>query len=194
VRAVNIRSSWPDRLSFTVVHGTESQLIQTQLCGAHWVYAVLSAIAVGITAGMRLPAIAEALQRVEPFRRRLSPVERNGITFVRDDWKASLGTIPAALRFMKDARAARKIVVIGTISDYGNSNVLGRRIYPSLAAEALESADHVVFIGPQTSKCLKARRHADDQALQAFFSMEHARDYLLQLLRPGDLVLLKGSR
>jgi UDP-N-acetylmuramoyl-tripeptide--D-alanyl-D-alanine ligase len=192
IRAENIRGGWPERLSFTVICDGQSQSIQTQLCGTHWVHSMLAAIAVGMTAGMPLSEIAEVVQSVEPFTRRLRPVECNGITFIRDDWKASLATVAPAFEFMKDATASRKIVLLGTISDYGN--LKSRRIYASLAAQALECADHVVFVGPQASSGLKARHHADEQAFQAFYSVEEAVDYLRGLLRPGDLVLLKGTR
>ena len=109
-----------------------------------------------------------------------------------DDAKAPLWSIPAVLDFMKDARAGRKIVVIGTISDYtGNSD----RAYVSVARQALAAADQVVFVGSRASKSLKARRHPQDDALlQAFPSVEAACAQLHDYFRAGDLVLLKGIR
>jgi aminoacyl-tRNA hydrolase len=121
----------------------------------------------------------------------MCPIEHpGGITVIQDDQKAPFWTIAPALEFMKDARASRKIVAIGTISDYkGNSD----RRYASVARQALEVADCVVFVGPRASKCLKARRHTQDGSLRAFYSVEEARDYLDTVLRPGDVVLLKGT-
>ena len=191
VRAENVSSRWPARLSFTVVHNGRSQHVQTQFCGAHWVHSVLAAFAVGIALDMSVAAIVQAVEETPPFDARMSPVELpNGVTFIRDDVKAPLWTIPAALQFMRDATAKRKIIIIGSISDYiGNSN----RAYVVAAKEALEIADHVIFIGTRASKCLKAKRHVDDDALQAFYSVDAAQEYLRDLLRPGDLVLLKGT-
>lgn len=200
VRAENVSSRWPARLSFTIVHNGQSLRVQTQLCGEHWVHSVLAAFAVGIALDMPLLTIAQAVQEAPPFDARLSPVELpNGITFIRDDLKAPLWTIPPALQFLREATAKRKIAIIGSISDYeGNSkrsgSLLRQRAYTSVATEALEIADHVIFIGPQATKCLKAKRHVDDDALQAFYSVEAARDYLQDLLQPGDLVLLKGTQ
>jgi PTH1 family peptidyl-tRNA hydrolase len=114
----------------------------------------------------------------------------DGITFINDHAKAPFWSIPPALRFMKEASARRKIVVIGHISDFtGYSD--GK--YTSVARQALTVADHVVFVGPYASKCLKVRRHPQDQRLQAFNSVEAASEYLNGLLQPGDLVLLKGG-
>ncbi len=141
--------------------------------------------------GVPLAAAVQAIGQVRPSRSRMSPITRpDGVTFIADTWKASLWSIPAALQFVQQAQAPRKTVVIGTISDYSCEH---ERAYISIAREALEVADHVVFVGPRASKCLKAKRHPDDRALQAFYSKHAACDYLREWLRPGDLVLIKAS-
>ena len=190
VRAENVNAAWPERLSFTVCFDGQSHPFQTQLPGAHLVHCALAAVAVGLAMGLPLTVAAQAIKRVPPFPCRMSPVIRDdGVTFIRDDAKAPLWSIPAVLDFMKAARAGRKIVVIGTISDYtGNSD----RAYVSVARQALAAADQVVFVGSRASKSLKARRDPQDNALQAFPSVEAAGAQLRNFFRPGDLVLLKG--
>lgn len=191
VRAENIRADWPQRLSFTVHYQGESHEVCTQLCGEHLLPSVLAALAGAIAMGVPLATAVRAVGQVPPFEGRMSPVIRpDGVTFIVDDAKAPLWSIPAALQFMRRAQASRKIVVIGTISDYGSSP---DRTYTSTAREALEVADEVVFVGNRSSKCLKAKRHKNDHALQAFYSKDAACDYLHDRLRPGDLVLIKAS-
>ena len=91
---------------------------------------------------------------------------------------------------MGEARASRKIVVFGTVSDYaGNSN----KAYAGVARQALEVADRVIFVGNNSSRALRARRGEEDEAVQAFYSVEVAAEHLRGELQPGDLVLLKGS-
>jgi UDP-N-acetylmuramoyl-tripeptide--D-alanyl-D-alanine ligase len=190
VRAENVNAAWPERLSFTVWFDGQSHAVHTQLPGAHLVHCVLAAVAVGLAMGLPLTVAVQAISTVPPFPRRMSPVIReDGVTFIQDDAKAPLWSIPAVLDFMKAASAGRKIVVIGTISDYtGNSD----RTYVSVARQALAAADQVVFVGSRASKSLKARRHPGDDALQAFPSVEAAGAQLRESFRPGDLVLLKG--
>jgi UDP-N-acetylmuramoyl-tripeptide--D-alanyl-D-alanine ligase len=191
VRAENIRADWPQRLSFTVHYQRESHEVGTQLCGEHLLPSVLAALAGAIAMGVPLATAVRAVGQVPPFEGRMSPVTRpDGVTFIVDDAKAPLWSIPATLQFMRRAQASRKIVVIGTISDYGSSP---DRTYISTAREALEVADEVVFVGNRSSKCLKAKRHKNDHALQAFYSKDAACDYLHNRLRPGDLVLIKAS-
>ncbi|MGO4526450.1 aminoacyl-tRNA hydrolase [Microvirga sp. 2MCAF35] len=191
VRAENIDSTWPNRLAFDCLHDGVRHRIQTQLCGKHWVSCVLAAVSVGLEMRVPIEAAAHAVSRVTPNKRRMEPVSgTRGITFIRDDIKASLNSIPPALEFMKDARASRKIIVIGTISDYsGNSET----IYKRVAKSALEAADIVIFVGPKASKCSKVKNTLRGNALWIFASVAQARDHLAKVLHAGDLVLLKAS-
>jgi UDP-N-acetylmuramyl pentapeptide synthase len=113
------------------------------------------------------------------------------VTFIRDEFKASLWSVGPALRFLRAARAPRKIAVIGTISDYrGRASA----VYAEVAREALDSADEVVFVGPQACRSAGARTHRRGAALHAFESLREASAWLEANLRRGDLVLLKGSQ
>ena len=74
-----------------------------------------------------------------------------GVTFIRDDFKAPLWTVDASFEFMKAARAKRKIIVIG--------DALGRRLRHrrgrntrEVARRAQEIADVTVFVGPWASE------------------------------------------
>jgi UDP-N-acetylmuramoyl-tripeptide--D-alanyl-D-alanine ligase len=191
VRAEDVRSSWPDRLSFTIVYEGRSYPVQTQLCGTHFVSCVLAALAVGVAMGVPLATAAEAVHAVPPFPGRMSPVtSADGVTFIRDDVKAPLWSLAFSFQFMKDARAQRKLIVLGTLSDYvGESSSK----YVTVAKQALEVADVVMFVGPNASKCLKAKSYPNGAALHAISSTEAAREHLERMLQPGDLVLLKGS-
>jgi UDP-N-acetylmuramoyl-tripeptide--D-alanyl-D-alanine ligase len=192
LRAEDVRAAWPRRLSFTVVHGGGRAHIETQLCGAHWVSATLAALAGSVAAGVPLQAAVAHLRDTPPFFGRMQPLTRSdGVTFVRDDIKAPLWTVPATLEFLRSATAKRKILVVGTISDYTGES---RRVYVSVARKALATADHVVFVGPNASRVLKARRDDRDDALQAFNTLDAAHAYLSALVAPGDLVVLKGSQ
>lgn len=190
LRAEDVSARWPDRLRFVVVHGEERIPVRTRLCGEHWVHAVLAALATAVGLDVPLRAAVEAVAEVEPWAGRLSPEELGGITFIRDDFKAPLWSVGPALRFLAEARASRKVAVIGTISDYGPR---ASTVYTAVAREALDAADEVVFVGPQAPRSSGGRGHPRGSALHAFVSLREASDHLERTLRPGDLVLLKGS-
>lgn len=190
VHAESVSSSWPDRLGFVAIHGEQRVEVHTRFCGVHWTHACLAAISVGAGFGIPLAEAAAALADVEPWPGRLRPVEAGGVTFLRDDVKASLWSIGPALEVLRSARAPRKVAVIGTISDYGGR---ASAVYASVARQALELADEVIFVGPQALRCASARTHPRGAALHAFLTARAAHKYLSGTLLPGDLVLLKGS-
>ena len=190
IRAEQVTSDWPDRLSFIVAHGDERVPVRTQLCGVHWVSAALAAVAVGLEMGIPLADAARAIGEVEPFKGRMNPVvSSDGVTFIRDDLKASLGTLPPALAFLRSARATRKILVLGTISDHPGNN----GVYTKVVRQALSDVDLVCAVGAGAFFALRAKSTAGAPRVRAFGSVKAASAFLKDFVRPGDLVLLKGS-
>jgi aminoacyl-tRNA hydrolase len=189
LRGTGVQANWPERLSLTATWRGESVRIQTQLCGTHWAPAVLAAAATGVALGAPLAVVAQALADVAPFEGRMAPLSIRGITFIRDDWKAPLSTIAPAFEFMRTAKARRKVIVMGTLSDYQGD---ASQRYLEIARQALAAADCVVFVGPRASAALRAKATAQTP-LTAFAHVRDAQAYLAAFLEPGDLVLLKGS-
>jgi UDP-N-acetylmuramyl pentapeptide synthase len=173
VRADGVESAWPEHLSFVVHHAGASLPVRTRLNGVHWVHAILAAIGV-----------------VQPWEARLSELEMDGVTFLRDDGKAPLWTVNAALDVLRRARAPRRVAVFGTISDYHGR---ASSVYAGVARRALDAADEVIFVGPQARRAEGARSHPRGTALRCFEAIEAAAEHLGRTLRRGDVVLLKGS-
>jgi len=191
LRAEDVRSVWPERLQMTLLRGGERVALHTRLCGTHWVPAVLGTVGGGLAAGMTLAECAQALASVEPFDGRMQPVTTpGGVTFLRDDFKAPWWALETCFEFMSNARAKRKIVVIGELSDIRSGK--GKK-YEQTAIRAQEVSDIVVFVGPWAYSALKALRHGHEDALRAFGHVRDASEYINSITRDGDLVLLKGS-
>lgn len=95
LRASEVTARWPGRLSFTVSYGQETTRVRTQLVGEHLLGSALAALSVGILFGMTLDEAATALASTGPTYRRMSPLAHSdGVTFIRDDWKAPLDSLP----------------------------------------------------------------------------------------------------
>lgn len=191
VRAEDGSSTWPDRLQLTLVRGAERVKLRTQLCGTHWIPSVLGAVGGGVATGMTLEECAGAIANIAPFTGRMQPVTTDdGVTFIRDDWKAPLWTLDACFEFMEAARARRKIIVIGELQDIASQK--GTK-YAKAAIRAQEIADVTVFVGPWASSALKGRKLENEGAVRAFAQTREAADYINANTRAGDLVLLKGA-
>lgn len=190
LRAETVRSTWPEPLSFTLVFGDRSLPVRTGLHGSHWVHCSLAALAVAVVMEVPLERAIQGLGEVSPTPGRMSPVTRDGVTFILDDIKAPWWAIHPVLDFLAEARAERKIIVIGTISDYPGS---ASKKYRAVAERAMTIADEVIFVGPNSSYVAKVIERSPSGRLRAFQSIPEARDCLHAILRTGDLVVLKGS-
>jgi aminoacyl-tRNA hydrolase len=147
------------------MYGEQNVVVKSQLCGSHWVSAVLAAMSVGIAVGISLKSAAKAIESVGPHHHRMYPLTSNGITFILDDWKSALWTVPSAIEFMKAAIAPRKFIIFGTISDYKGGS---ERAYKQTALSGLEVADQVIFVGPMAAFALRARRPENEAKLHTF--------------------------
>ena len=124
VRGEAISARWPERLSARVTVGGETQIIQTQLVGAHWMPAVLAAVAVACHAGVSLAEAASALRRVEPAIGRLQPVILPvGATVLRDDYNGTVDTVDPALRVLAEADVTRRVLLVSDFSDFGKNRI-----------------------------------------------------------------------
>ncbi len=190
LRATEISADWPDRLELTVSYGNEHARVRTRLCGSHFVASVLGAIGGGLASGLSINQCAEKISSVAPIAGRMQPVTTaDGVTFIRDDFKAPLWSIGACFEFMQTARAERKIIVIGELQECSPKGLQ----YAKTARLAQEIADVVVFVGPWSSSALKARQPGTEKVLITFGHLSEAAGYINSITRTGDLVLLKGS-
>ena len=191
VRGHNVSAVWPEPMSLDVTYAGARVSVRTQLLGAHWASTVLGALAVALSAGVTLEQAATVVAAFPPVPYRMCPHHVPGdITFISDAWKASLWGVPASLDFLRIARAERKIVVVGSISDTSKS--FAHR-YKAVVRQAYDMADKLLFVGEHAAAALRARPHPDDDRIMAFATLHQLHLFLNDYLRPGDLVLLKGT-
>jgi UDP-N-acetylmuramoyl-tripeptide--D-alanyl-D-alanine ligase len=193
VRAEEVSAHFPERLSFVAVAGGRRVPVQTRLCGRLWLTAALAALATAKALGVPLEAAAERLAMVEPSHRKLSVLETpSGAIFLRDDYKATWGTVPPALEVLGSAQAGRRVAVLGYLHNYSPEPV--EVVYEELAREARRNADLVLMVGPNAKYGLRARSSDGDDTIHAFSTTAEVTVFLRELLAPGDLVLVEASQ
>jgi len=191
IRLLETHSRWPEPLALTVLYQGTAYRVTTSLYGEHMALAVLCALGVAVALNLSLEKAIRAVEQLRPAEGRMQLVEHgDGVTFIRDDWKAPEWSLEAPLEFLKKARSGRKIAVVGTLSDFSTDS---SKKYRQIARKVQKVADLTVFVGPNALRALRAREHPDDPSLQGFEHIIDAARFLKQELRSGDLVLLKGS-
>lgn len=191
IRLLDVTSRYPQPLTLTIEYEHVVYKVVTGLHGVHLAVSVLCALGVSLAAGLTLEQVIPRLALALPSEGRMQPVVlEEGITFIRDDFKAPAWSLHLPLEFLREATASRKIIVVGSLSDFSGDN---SDKYKQFARQIRQYADVVVFVGQNAHRALRVRKDEQDQTLQGFSTMREAANYLRQTLKSGDLVLLKGS-
>lgn len=192
LRAFDVSSDWPQRMSMSVAYQGETARVQTKLIGKHWVTSVLAAIGVGLACGIDLKTCAQIVARTDPVFGRFTVHPRDdGGFFVLDSHKAPYWTIVEGLTFVKSVSAPRKTIIFGTISDYPGA--AGPR-YRRVAREALEVADRVIFVGPHAGHIDRLlRRGIGTDRLFGFQTTYQASQFIDRDEIAGELIYVKAS-
>jgi UDP-N-acetylmuramoyl-tripeptide--D-alanyl-D-alanine ligase len=196
-----VRGAWPDRLSFDLWFHDVRRRVRTQLIGEHLVGSAVAAIAIAQTLGVSMDDAVERMACLPPTERRMSCVTTDsGIAFVRDDFKAASDSLAELTRFLEQARAMRKVAVIGRISDYPGRS---RPVYTRLVQEVSSIVELLVFVGERPENLwgsavrnapgFLAELSGGTARVRLFATVREASRFLRTELRAGDLVVLKGS-
>jgi len=144
-----------------------------------------------------LNAIGAALGAVPAVARRLCPRTIRGIFVIDDSYNSSPRAVRAALaaaREVADATHARLVVVLGDMLELG---ALTAAAHADAVREACATAPaRFVAVGPQMSAALRAMRNpGGDGAVETSAARDSAEAAPLvrDLVRPGDVLLVKGS-
>jgi UDP-N-acetylmuramyl pentapeptide synthase len=189
-RAQTLTDKWPHRLTLRIHHGADSVVVPTRLLPPYQASNVLAAVATACSLGISLEQAALAVGRQEPMLGRMSLyMSTRGVAVIRDDWKAPEWSLLKAVQYVADAQAARKVIVIGTISD-GRGK---RRLYRNAVTAALAAADRVLLVGERAAAAAPRLADIGGEKLLSFDLAQDASRWLADFVRAGDLVLLKGS-
>ncbi len=193
LRAVEVTSQWPGGLEFTAVGAAGRCRVRTQLIGKHWLDSVLAAMTAALALGVSLEKAAEAIAGVKPYRGRMSAWRlANGAVILRDDYNGSVDSFDRAMEVMREAQAARKILVISDCSDFRRKP---RERMHYFADAAREATDMVVFIGERCQQGVERalRRGMSPENARGFYDFVQASEFLKSELRAGDLALIRGQ-
>jgi UDP-N-acetylmuramoyl-tripeptide--D-alanyl-D-alanine ligase len=158
---------------------------------------VLAATAVATTWGVPLSAIAERAASLRPARRRGEVVAlKRGVTLVDDSYNASPAALRSALRSVsRDTRHGRHVAFLGEMLELGAHSLA---LHDACGAAAGESglAALVTVGGSAAERMAAAARQAGIPAadVRHVAASADAADLVADFVRPGDLVLVKGSR
>ncbi|GIX06143.1 MAG: UDP-N-acetylmuramoyl-tripeptide--D-alanyl-D-alanine ligase [Candidatus Poribacteria bacterium] len=176
-----------------IVRGDRVGRVGLRANGAHHVVNALAAAAVGVLCGVPGEALLQRLADAEPPPMRTQRLTLHGVEWIHDAYNANLPSVRAALELFRRVPAAgRRWVILGEMAELGAAAEDHHRA----AAGALSPdwCDVFVAVGPYADAMAQAAQKAGVLAIFRFPTVEEVCESLPEMLAPGDLVLLKGSR
>ena len=179
--------------------------------GRHNIYNALAAMAVGSLFGISPDEAAGALKDAATSPMRMEVTERNGVTFLNDGYNANPVSMRSALETLTDfgfrisdcglkdpknpkSGAGRKIAVLGDMLELG---AITPKAHEEVGRVAAARGVDALFCFGAFAKHIRTgaiRAGMTEEAARHFDEKSQVSEILERLLRPGDVVLIKGSR
>jgi len=176
---------FPTGMSFRLNHrGNSVPVFVRGVLGIQHIYPLAAAAAVGISRGIVLTNIIEAVQKHIPPRGRMNVLEgMNNSVIIDDTYNSSPDAVREALTTLgKIETTGRKIAVLGDMMELGKYSIEEHKRAGTLARQM---AQVLVTVG-QRSKIMEGDA--------AFDTSLEAAEYVKGIVGKGDIVLVKGSQ
>jgi UDP-N-acetylmuramoyl-tripeptide--D-alanyl-D-alanine ligase len=190
VRASDVVSEGLDGVRFTVEFRGERAAVRFPLPGAHLVPGALAAIGAAVALDVPLEEAAIGVGTLERPAHRMSVRRAGELSVIDDTYNASPAAVSAALALL-GAQRGRRVAVLGDMLELGT---LAREAHREVGALAATTADVLIGVGELAAIAVHEARRAGLEDAHAAVDNAEALVLLRRRLRPGDVVLVKGSR
>ena len=182
----------PGLLQFNVKYGTLTFPVELSLEGMHYVSDALLAIGVGVEMGMNPSKIQEALSQFQNMAGRQEVFEAKKCTIIKDCYNAGPESMAAALAVLSN-RTGRRVAVLGDMLELG---VCTQAEHYRVGRIAAEKADLLLAYGPNSSRIVSGAVTGGmpESRAKAFENRDEIVAAMKRMIKPGDTILVKGSR
>ncbi len=193
VRALDIRRR-PGGVSFRATLRGGELPIEAPLPGRHNILNLLAALAVGDHFGVDPEAMRQAALKAALPPGRMERIRLGGAEVINDAYNANPVSMTAALAaWLEMDCPGRRILVSGDMNELGDFSEAAHREWGErLSGSGL---DTLIFLGPLSRAAAEAARATGGTVrVETVDDCREAAEILNAIVRPGDSVLLKGSR
>jgi UDP-N-acetylmuramoyl-tripeptide--D-alanyl-D-alanine ligase len=196
VQALNVRDLGVDGTAARVRTPIGEVEVRTVLLGSANLSNLLAATVVAVRFDVSLSDIAARAASLKPMARRGEITRTGGLTIVDDTYNSNPGALSKALSTVAgEHRFSRRIAVVGEMLELGAAS---EELHRASGEDAARSGLAVLIaIGGAPARALadgaiRAGMHAS--AVHYAPNSAAAADLAVTLVKPGDLILVKGSR
>jgi UDP-N-acetylmuramoyl-tripeptide--D-alanyl-D-alanine ligase len=197
VRATGVKQKGVDGTEATVTTPQGDVRIETPLIGMGNLANILAATAVALEFDVTLDDVRQRAAHLAAAKHRGELLRLpGGITLLDDSYNSSPAALKRALEVMAGTTgSARKVAVLGEMLELGSlSTALHRECGAAAAAAGL---DLLIAVGGPAASALAAAAMdvgMPERSVSYVATSDEAAAVALRLVRPGDLILVKGSR
>jgi UDP-N-acetylmuramoyl-tripeptide--D-alanyl-D-alanine ligase len=180
---------------FRLTVGKERGWVDFPIMGLQFVQNVAAAVAVASLFDMGMETIRRRLEGFIPLPQRMEIIPLGGVTFINDTYNANPPSMEMALRTLAQAKGrGSAFVVLGDMLELGDISQkahqeLGRLIGTLKVTGAFLLGDHASHVAEGATK-----EGMDPRKLWILGTHQEIVNLLREMVRPGDWVLVKGSR
>ena len=162
--------------------------------GRGHIYAVLSAVSVGIHFGYNLVEISEMLSNYRPLSGRMNLLKGiNSSLIIDDTFNSNPASAMSALETLKKLDAVRRLAVLGDMLELGEYCETGHQEIGELAAKSVDLLFTYGKRGKFISEQAKKSGMKENQIFH-FDDLDDLNKLLKNTIKSTDAILVKGSR
>jgi len=203
VRAVDVVTR-EEGSKFTLVFKDRSCLravkgridVSLNVCGIFNIYNAIAASAVSASLGATLDEIKIALEGYRAFPMRFEVIKGDKITIINDSYNANPLSMREALKeFIRFKRKGRLVAVLGDMKELGEFSEESHRALGKMLSEI--GIDVFIAIGEMmrlaVEESQRFSKNGSPPVTYSFKDAFEAKQNIMDILREGDSVLVKGS-
>lgn len=189
-RVTDIRAAYPQLLRFSLQWRGGVLEIETPFPGEQFWVPAAAAIAAALELGVPPEKVASRMASFLPLPNR-STVQKvdGGPQFLVDTTKSPWHSLELAFDMTAKAKATRKRIVLGQISDYAGSS----RKYGTAYNTARDIAQEVIYTGDNAHRSRASQADRDSGRFIELRNPKEVSDHIKKTAVPGELILLKSS-
>jgi UDP-N-acetylmuramoyl-tripeptide--D-alanyl-D-alanine ligase len=171
--------------------GEREGALTLQLLGQHNATNAMAGLAVALEAGVDLDAAVAALETLTAGDKRGEVLEIAGATILNDSYNSNPEALRSMIHTLATRPAKRRILVAGEMLELGEQ---GPALHSACGRAAAEAGVNLVVGVQGNAEHLATAACAAGVPALFLPTAEAAAEWLIKKLKPGDVVLVKGSR
>ncbi len=183
------------RLKIRIGSKTGELEVTLSTVGKHNIYNALGAAALGAYMGVDLDMIRQGLEDFKPVSMRSQLSELKGFRILNDAYNANPASMRSALEALAGlGSSGQRIAVLGDMLELGGPGEVAHRELGREVARA--GIQYLITMGSLAEQIAQGALSAgiDDARVIHSQGPEDAAEAVLRVARPGDYILIKGSR